>query len=264
MKNDQPGLKVLLASLRKQTRRPDEVIVIDGGQLGINRASGRNLAIKQAQAEIIAVSDAGCRLDQQWLEKISRPLANENADVVVGNFRPLVKNVFQKCLAVYSGRLAELPSSRSIAFRKPAWQAIGGYPKELDYCEDLVFAQRLKKAGFKFSRAPQAVVYWPQRENLLQAAQQFFHYAVGDGQALFWPHLQKIGLVFLRYFLGFWLLFRVWSDALLVLGVYFLWAIAKNYHRVKDYRALIYLPVLQIIADLAVMAGAFWGIIKRR
>ena len=27
-----------------------------------------------------------------------------------------------------------LPSSRSVAFRKAAWQAVGGYPEWIDYC----------------------------------------------------------------------------------------------------------------------------------
>src|SRR5258708_3452189 len=30
-----------------------------------------------------------------------------------------------------------LPSSRSVAFRRGAWAAAGGYPEWLDYCEDL-------------------------------------------------------------------------------------------------------------------------------
>ena len=32
-----------------------------------------------------------------------------------------------------------LPSSRSVAFTRRAWEQVGGYPEWLDYCEDLVF-----------------------------------------------------------------------------------------------------------------------------
>ena len=40
-----------------------------------------------------------------------------------------------------------LPSSRSVAFRKAAWAAVGGYPEWLDYCEDLVFDLSLRERG---------------------------------------------------------------------------------------------------------------------
>lgn len=263
VKNDAAGLAMLLDSLAKQTRQPDETIIIDAVKTKTNRSQGRNLGIKKAQSEIIAISDAGCRLDRYWLEKITTALEKNSADVVVGNYQPLTKNVFQKCLAVYTCRLAELPASRSIAFRKKAWRQVGGYPEALDYCEDLVFAQRLQKAGWRFVRSPEAMVFWPQRENLLQAAQQFFNYASGDSQALYWPHLAKILLVYLRYLGGIWLLYYSWFYCCIVVLLYCLYAVIKNYHRVKNWRALVYLPVLQITADLAVMCGAFWGIIKR-
>ena len=63
VKNDPLGLAVLLASLAKQTRKPDEIIVIDAEKTKTNRAQGRNLGIKKAKSNIIAVSDSGCRLD---------------------------------------------------------------------------------------------------------------------------------------------------------------------------------------------------------
>lgn len=263
VKDDPQGLKTLLASLEKQTKPPDEVIVIDGEKTKTNRSQGRNLAIRKASGEVIAVSDAGCRLEKKWLARISLPFQDKSVDVVVGNYQSVAKNIFQKCLAAYVGRLGELPSSRSVAFRKKAWQKVNGYPEDLNYCEDLVFGQRLKRAGLKFAFAPKAIVFWPQRENLLVAFWQFFHYASGDAQALYWPHLKKIGLVFLRYGFGIWLFCKNWQWGLGMLAAYFIWAIAKNYPRVKHGLAIIYLPALQVTADLAVMLGGLRGLIKR-
>ena len=42
-----------------------------------------------------------------------------------------------------------LPSSRSVLFRRAAWQRVGGYPEWLDYCEDLVFDLALQAAGLR-------------------------------------------------------------------------------------------------------------------
>ena len=49
-----------------------------------------------------------------------------------------------------------LPSSRSIAFTKEAWAAVGGYPEWLDYCEDLLFDLALRDR-YSFAFAPAAI-----------------------------------------------------------------------------------------------------------
>lgn len=270
VKNDPAGLAVLLRSLKKLSRKPDEVIVIDAEKTRTNRAQGRNLGIKKAKGEIIAISDAGCTLSKNWLRTIIDPFKDSEVDVVAGYYQPVTKNVFQKCLATYTsvmpGQLKEkefLPSSRSIAFRKKAWQKVGGYPENLDYCEDLVFAQRLKKAGCQIKLARKALVFWPQRKNLFEAFWQFFHYASGDAQTQYWPHLKKIFLVYCRYLFAFWLFGQVLAYWLLGLLVYSGWAVIKNYRYVKHFLALIYLPLLQITADLAVMSGALRGWLKK-
>ena len=271
VKNDSSGLKVLLDSLKQQTKQPDEIVIIDGEKTKTNRSQARNLAIQKAKGRIIAVSDAGCRLDKNWLEEITNPFSNPKIDVAAGYYKPVAKTVFQKCLACYTCVFLDkvrpcqfLPSSRSIAFRKKAWKKVGGYPASLNYCEDLVFAQKLKKADCKFKFIKKAVVFWPQKENIFQAFWQFFHYASGDAQAFYWPHLKKIGLVYLRYLLAFFLCYYSLCAILYTLfSIYCFWAVWKNYRYVKHPSAIFYLPLLQVAADLAVMSGALRGLAKR-
>src|SRR3990172_13260509 len=84
----------LLDSLAAQIRRPDEIILVDGGSTdhtvalveqyaarfaqqglslrlivapGSNISTGRNRAIAASDAEIIASTDAGVRLSPDWL-----------------------------------------------------------------------------------------------------------------------------------------------------------------------------------------------------
>jgi len=302
--NEEKTIISLLISLAKQTQKPDEIVIVDGGsedktivkikafqkkhpqikirlffKKGANRSQGRNLAIKKAKNEIIAISDAGCTLSSHWLEKITKPLQNPQVNVVTGFYQPQTQNVFQKCLSCYTcpdiyhfRQEKFLPSSRSIAFQKSAWKKVGGYPKKLNYCEDLVFAQKLKKKGLKFQLAPQAIVYWPQRKNFQQAFKQFYHYAFGDGQVFFSPfqsHSLKIALIFGRYSIGFIFLFwgfihRVaWLILTALVLAYFLWAILKNYRYIKKWPALFLLPLLQITADTAIILGTVKGIAKR-
>jgi hypothetical protein len=125
-----------------------------------------------------------------------------------------------------------LPSSRSIAFTKAAWEKAGRYPEELEYCEDLIFASTF--ADF---------------------FRQIKNYAAGDFIAGYIPHLKKMATVFLRY------------GAFVILPplfpVYLLWPIYKHHKHISDPLCLIYLPALQITADCAVMVGVIEGALSK-
>jgi hypothetical protein len=79
-----------------------------------------------------------------------------------------------------------LPSSRSVAFRRTAWEAVGGYPEWLDYGEDLVFDFALRDAGYRFVWTPDALVWFRPRGTLAAFFRQYYRYARGDGKADLW------------------------------------------------------------------------------
>ncbi len=74
-----------------------------------------------------------------------------------------------------------LPFGKSVAFRKDAWAAVGGYPEWASHCEDLLFAMALKRAGMRFAFAPDALVRFRPRSSFRDFARQYFLYARGDG-----------------------------------------------------------------------------------
>ena len=96
--NEADSLPTLLDSVAMQTVLPDEVVICDGGSYdntvallraetrfpirvieshGANISRGRNLAIAAAQNEIIAVTDAGVRLDERWMERLCEVWSEE-------------------------------------------------------------------------------------------------------------------------------------------------------------------------------------------
>lgn len=194
--NESRTIERLLDSLAGQTRRPDEVVICDGGssdgtperirayvarhperlpglrllvEPGANISRGRNLAIAAAQGPIIAVTDAGVRLAPDWLARLIEPWCRarpgEEPLAVAGFFLPDVEGIFQTAMAATVLPLVDdidprrfLPSSRSVAFTKEAWAAAGGYPEWLDYCEDLVFDFALNAQR---APAPTAFVWAP-------------------------------------------------------------------------------------------------------
>ena len=297
--NEEGSIRSFLKSIAEQTVAPDEIIIVDAGSTdktiskikkwqkqlpirliiepGINRSQGRNLAIKTTKNKIIAVSDAGCILNPNWLKEITNPLKKKSVFVVAGNYQPIATTSFQKSLAAYTcadiyqkNKNHFLPSSRSIAFKKLVWQKVGGYPKELNYCEDLVFDQKIKKSGFSFLFSPKAIVYWPQRKTITGAFRQFHRYAFGDGQVFFsqyQTHSKKIALIFFRYLLGlilFFLAIKHWSWQVvlfIVLLAYFAWPIIKT-KKMLSGQALFITPFIQILADVAVMTGTLRGILE--
>lgn len=303
--NEEKTIHIFLDSLFSQTQLPDEIVIVDAQsddrtveeimqyksrfknkkknirfslflKKG-NRSVGRNEAIRQATGDIIICSDAGCILDKNWVKKITEPFNNNKIDVVAGFYHPVTKNIFEKCLATYTSLMLDkvdaktfLPSSRSVAFRKSVWGEIKGYPENLDTCEDLVFARNLKRRGFRFFFAKDAIVYWPQRHNLKEAFFQFYSYAKGDGQA--WYIRLQTPFLFLRYLAGILLVvvyLAIKSIVLLnflflILFMYILWTIKKNYRYVRNWQAFYYLPILQFTSDFAVMSGFVVGLLTRR
>lgn len=213
--NEASSIGGLLDSLARQTRLPDEVVIVDGGSTdgtletlqaravsgslhmvvlsrpGLNISEGRNAAIAAASGQIIAVTDAGVRLEPDWLEHLVAPFSQDPApDVVSGFFLADPRSTFERALgAITLPRMQEIdlasfhPSSRSVAFRRSAWEQVGGYPEWLDYCEDLVFDFALRDAGLRFAFAPAALVHFRPRTSLRAFYRQYYRYARGDGKA---------------------------------------------------------------------------------
>ena len=128
-----------------------------------------------------------------WKGSAPRFWSNSDLNVVSGFFQADPVTKFEVALGAATLPLRHeidpatfLPSSRSIAFRKSAADAVGGYPEWLDYCEDLVFDLRLKASCGEFDFEPEALAYFRPRRSLAAFYQQYFRYARGDGKANLW------------------------------------------------------------------------------
>ena len=287
-------IDALLASVGAQTRPPDEVVIADGGSRdgtrerlaewsdrlpikvvdapGSTIARGRNLAIRAARGDLIAVTDAGVRLEPTWLAALLARRAPD-VDVVSGFFSPDPRSVFERALgATVLPVLADvsparfLPSSRSVLFRRVAWECVGGYPEWLDYGEDLVFDLALRSAGCRFAFAPDALVWFRPRRSLRSFFRQYFQYARGDGKADLWRGRHAVR--YATYITACILLAggrRQLLGRLVVLGLGGLAYTRRPYQRLApQLRAMsagnaIYavglVPVIRLVGDVAKMLG---------
>lgn len=291
--NEEKTINDLLTSLINQTRKPDEAVIVDAGSTdatipkikdqklktqiknlkiiikkGCNRSQGRNLGIKKTKGEIIVLSDAGCELDKNWLKNIVSPFKDADIDVVAGYYQAKSKTIFELCVAPYALVMPDkvdsknfLPATRSMAIRKKAWREAGGFPEKFSDNEDYVFAQKLKKKKTKVVFCPSAVVYWSPRSNLKVFFMMIYRFARGDAYAGL--RYKKVSTVFLRYLLFLVLACSIRTALLVIILAYFFWAAWKNYRYVKHPLAFLYLPVLQITSDLAVILGSLSGALKK-
>jgi GT2 family glycosyltransferase len=217
--NEKDSLLLWLGSLSEQTRQPDEVVIVDGGstdgslallqdfasrspfpmkvisQPGANIARGRNTAVTTASHNVIACADLGCRLDPAWLENLIAPFEEDAQTEVVAGWYETIKNSPAK-MELLGADLADinpqafLPSSRSIAFTKEAWEKVGGYPEWQTLTgEDSFFDIELKKACRHWAFAPHAVVYWQAPGDLREYWRKVRNWSVGDGESLFGARL---------------------------------------------------------------------------
>jgi glycosyltransferase involved in cell wall biosynthesis len=303
--NEAASLDELLASLAAQTRAPDEIVIVDGGSTdgtwerlaalrerglplvalrrpGANISRGRNEAVRAASGTVIAVTDAGVRLDPGWLAALLEPFERlaPPPDVVSGFFVAEPRSLFELALGATTLPNVEeirpasfLPSSRSVAFLKQAWDHVGGYPEWLDYCEDVVFDLALKRAGRRFAWAPQALVCFRPRPTGWRFFLQYYRYARGDGKARLWTRRHAI-----RYATYLGAAALLWSTRAHPLTIGLLTAAGAVYctrpaRRLQSAvagrpmidwtRAIALVPLIRLTGDVAKMLGYPAGLIWR-
>lgn len=288
-------IEPFLASLTAQTRAPDEVVIVDGGSTdgtadrlradervtvidapGANISEGRNRAIARATHAVIAATDADCELDPGWLAAIVAPV-EAGADVAAGFYEPIPGGFLQTCVAALNLPLdpAEvdpgtfMPSARSVAFRRDAVEAEGGYPEWLDIGEDMWMNHRWRERNLDIRFAPDAVVRWPLRSDLGSTWMQYFRYARGDALAGLYPERHALRFAVYGGLVVAVASHRTWPKVLAVTGavVYARTPVRRAWARIqapaRRVTATVAVPALLALTDTAKIAGYAAGLARR-
>ncbi|MEP6847959.1 MAG: glycosyltransferase, partial [Acidobacteriota bacterium] len=216
IRNEEASIERLIDSIARQTLAPDEIVLVDGGSTdrtveiveriaagdarfrlirtdGATPGKGRNIGIEAASFEVIALTDAGIMLEDDWLEILVASLApsatspgfeggnGPDADIVYGNVDPVIDNLFEKCAAIAfvaekKAKVIRMEFIASCLFKKQVWRKVGGFP-DLRAAEDLMFMEAVEAAGFRASIAPDAMVHWQLQPDVLSTLQKFILYS---------------------------------------------------------------------------------------
>ncbi|MCX7928082.1 MAG: glycosyltransferase [Patescibacteria group bacterium] len=244
-----------------------------------NVAHGRNVAVKNASGDIIAMTDAGCIVQKNWVKKMTQPLFDGKYDISAGFYNIKTRNSFQKALGFFRGvnknnynSKTFIPSCRSVAFKKKVWICVGGFDEKLSLSgEDTKFFYEALKSGFKMKKVKGALVDWVEPEKFgIKDIFKFYFYARGDAQTGIWwdpikkwrTHNIKIFSIFLRYVFFIACFFFDKFFGAFVFTFYLLWAFTKVFRNQKDFYAGFWGMIIQIFSDFLIMAGFVKGLIK--
>lgn len=218
--NDFSGISLFMEAMERQSRRPDEIIITDAGSTdgtkeyldkniqfenipfrlkvnqirGCNVATGRNAAISEAQGDIIVSTDIGCEWEAGWLESLILPLLKDSTlDLVIGSWSVKKENLSGEWALIEWALKGEqtlmagdksYSSSRTIAYRKRCWKALGGYPEDLSFAgDDAVLHYLVEKAEVPRMGVPIIGCYWHRHRDKRGFLNETKRYGIGDGEA---------------------------------------------------------------------------------
>jgi cellulose synthase/poly-beta-1,6-N-acetylglucosamine synthase-like glycosyltransferase len=317
--NGEQTIQPLLESLQKLSydRNKVEVIVVDGNSTdktqeivkkypvklvieekkGLNLA--RNIGIKFSNGEIIAFTDSDCIVPPNWITKIVENFKDQKVSCVGGSAKALERDFISQYadnsivrLMPFFTKREELekvkpffrhPAGCNMAFRRKVAEEVGFFDENIQYGFDEVeFADRICKAGYKMVLDPDVFVWHKHRSTLKEFLRQNFQYGKGSGLVFKknrlkdavskWSFLSIIGfiswllivgsLTFLTFTstsnLFFWLLFGFTGLPLIILATVYAYRALHN----KKFTRIVVYPFIDLFRVLSFCFGQLYQVFK--
>ena len=153
----------------------------------------RNIGVRAAEGDVIVFTDSGCLPEDGWLEKLLSPILTEGEDVSCGPAKAIGKSVYsgERFWGVRDAKYVPTATTINIAFRREAYEAVGGFDESFGAGEDIDFTWRLVDHGYRLRWVPDAVVLHDWGTPTRQMRRSFFY---GKGMCrLLKKHPHRIG-----------------------------------------------------------------------
>jgi glycosyltransferase involved in cell wall biosynthesis len=302
-KNSVATVQKSLQSIFKQTRRPDEVVVVDGNsedgtlhivkkypvklvpEPGLGFGHARNVGVQNASGDIIFFIDSDCYAEPSWIEK-ALPCFDNDLEIVGVTGRTNLWNTesaVARFLAYVGGRMnmpdqpkvMKIAPTMNLALKRDVVSEFGWFDETLIRCEDTDLTYKISQKH-KILYEPEAVVWFKGAPSLRVASYKCVRHFTGVGQ-LFAKHGFKAE--FVRFNLpirAFLLIFALFSLFLLpwyvptvlfsFLVAEFIYKVASLYSRYRDSCVVYYVVFFTFwsLASLAMFYGMYLGFRNKR
>ena len=143
----------------------------------ITIAHQRNIGVRRAKGDIIVFTDSGCLPEDGWLERLLTPILEEGEFVSCGPARAIGKSVYsgERSKTNPDGDYVPSAATGNLAFRREAFEAVGGFDESFGSGEDLDFTWRLTDCGYRLRWVPDAVVQLDFGTGTRQVRRAFFY-----------------------------------------------------------------------------------------
>ncbi len=204
-------LRRTLEGLARQSRKIDEIIVVDNGpnaetegvacsfaaryvpewKRGYGHA--RNRGLTEAHGDVIYFLDDDCVPEPDWSDVLWKVLTSGAADLASGSRAPGQPGLAARLEylstdgPVLSPGLAAGParhlSTSNLILRREVVEKVGCFDTTLAMCEDRDFTTRAGKLGFRLRYEPKArVTHYPEIHRLSDYLGKMRHYGTGTSQ----------------------------------------------------------------------------------
>ena len=320
VRNRELTIQSLLDSLQKldYDRNKVEVIVVDGNstdktqeivkkypvKLVVEKRKGLNLArntgIKCSKGEIVTFTDSDCIVPPNWITKIVENFKDPQVSCVGGSAKALdndfvsqyADNSIVRLMPFFTKR-EELekvkpffrhPAGCNMAFRRKVAEEVGYFDENIRYGFDEVeFADRVCRAGYKMVLDPDVLVWHKHRSTLREFLKQNFQYGKGSGLVLKrkrlkdavskWSFLSLMGFISWLLIVGsltfltltssssifLWLLFGFTGLPLLILATVYAYRAVQN----KKFTRIVAYPVIDLFRVLSFCFGQVYQLFKK-
>lgn len=183
---DEAGLDATLAEVTAQARAagPAEVVVVDASEsrldhirrrhadqvrwiafqppagVRVSIPHQRNAGVRAASGDIIVFTDAGCQPEPGWLGHLVAPLRqDEHVAAGLTLAAPGSSGLYdQSAQAARDTRYLTECATINLAFRRAAFDAVGGFDEDFAYGSDVDFSWRLVDRGYRIRNVPGAII----------------------------------------------------------------------------------------------------------
>lgn len=198
-RNEEKVLGKLLLSIRKQTYKKKEVILIDNNStdgtitiakkmgikifnFGPERSAQRNFGVRKAQGEYILFLDADMELTKNVIKecikliRIDKEISGINIpEIAVGvRFWEKVK-AFERS---FYNKEGDSITDAVRFFQRKVLKRIGGYDEAMTGPEDWDITDRLRKNGFRIGRIKAKIYHYERIPSILTLMKKKFYYAL--------------------------------------------------------------------------------------